>query len=617
MESNDKQETKGRKLLKLKDGKVVIARSWIKTDQYDSYKKAIRSSNHYLTREGNLSDLNTNSVLNNIGMPRIHPIGPFNNKENFKPMMFSIENLAWGVSDLQSLPLCEIGPNKGRIMWFPPYDIGLDENINASWERTDFIARGEPVYTYNNSERTLNFQFKLIVDYPSNLRSNIDSNRNDADTFFAGSDEPSKTQARPLSQEDINKLDVKKEEISKSLEQPETNIELEKYTGPGKSESDSIKFYFDHSDKESQDTFDSSYNGIPSLDLNKNIENDASDLVTFLNNSSDAKNYDLKLEGHTSKVGSDDFNNKLAKSRINAVKKFLEERGDTFKEYSKTKQDDSNINTIIESNLGKGGDELKENKNTENQIKERFVKVWLEINPNVDPEELNQTEKKLLIDKLDNIEKQLNEQRAGNFIGGECLYFKELKENDPFVFNSYKQKIDYFHPGFHSQTPEDFNKRLTFLHQCTRQGKPFTTSSNGKDEDLPKNSVFGRMPVCVLRIGDFFNCRIIINNIGFSYDPLIWDLNPEGSGVQPMLCNVNINCNIIGGASLKEPITQLQNAISSKFYANHQENSFELAEWRIDKELETNPTSTRDTLISELIERGTIKRTTDNRFIAI
>jgi hypothetical protein len=62
---------------------------------------------------------------------------------------------------------------------------------------------------------------------------------------------------------------------------------------------------------------------------------------------------------------------------------------------------------------------------------------------------------------------------------------------------------------------------------------------------------------------------MVINNIGFSYDPLLWDLNPEGSGVQPMICSVNVNCNIIGGSSLKEPVTQLQNAISSKFYANH------------------------------------------------
>lgn len=267
------------------------------------------------------------------------------------------------------------------------------------------------------------------------------------------------------------------------------------------------------------------------------------------------------MEGHTSPVGGPELNKSLSSSRIEKVIEFLgkypKELNGKGEPYDKRP-------------LGKGGDESKDKKNEPSQQKTRFVKVWIEPDydnhPDNKPETLDPKEKENAIKELDNIEKELNEQRAGGFIGGECLYFKELKENDPFIFNSYKQKIDYFHPGFHSQTPEDFNKRLTFLHQCTRQGKPFPAG-----KDAPSNSVFGRMPICVLRIGDFFNCRIIINNIGFSYDPLLWDLNPEGSGIQPMLCNVNINCNIIGGASLAEPITQLQNAISSKFYANHQE----------------------------------------------
>ena len=31
---------------------------------------------------------------------------------------------------------------------------------------------------------------------------------------------------------------------------------------------------------------------------------------------------------------------------------------------------------------------------------------------------------------------------------------------------------------FHSMTPEGFNSRLTFLHQCTRQGSTLTRSDN-------------------------------------------------------------------------------------------------------------------------------------------
>ncbi|MCH7525039.1 MAG: hypothetical protein IIC74_08525, partial [Bacteroidetes bacterium] len=79
--TDGKVHAKGRNLQKtieLEDGstKNVYCRSWIKTDQYDSYQKAIRTSNHYLKIDCNISktSLNTNSVLNNVGMPRIHPV---------------------------------------------------------------------------------------------------------------------------------------------------------------------------------------------------------------------------------------------------------------------------------------------------------------------------------------------------------------------------------------------------------------------------------------------------------------------------------------------------------------------------------------------------------------
>jgi hypothetical protein len=39
-------------------------------------------------------------------------------------------------------------------------------------------------------------------------------------------------------------------------------------------------------------------------------------------------------------------------------------------------------------------------------------------------------------------------------------------------------KIKYFHPGFHSTTPEGLNSRLTFLLQCTRQGPTIGQGAN-------------------------------------------------------------------------------------------------------------------------------------------
>jgi hypothetical protein len=149
----------------------------------------------------------------------------------------------------------------------------------------------------------------------------------------------------------------------------------------------------------------------------------------------------------------------------------------------------------------------------------------------------------------------------------ECDYFEKLSQDDPIVYSEIKQKIKYFQPSFHSTTPEGFNSRLNFLQQCMRQGPTKDPSKDGKSK-TPENLAFGRPPVCILRLGDFYYTRIIIDSISFSYDPLVWDLNPEGIGVQPMICTVDMSFNFIGGSSLNGPISKLQNAVSFNYYAN-------------------------------------------------
>lgn len=53
-----------------------------------------------------------------------------------------------------------------------------------------------------------------------------------------------------------------------------------------------------------------------------------------------------------------------------------------------------------------------------------------------------------------------------------------------------------------------------------------------------------------------------------TYDPLQWDLNSEGIGVQPLIANINLTFNFIGGSDLAGPIKRLQNAMSFNYYAN-------------------------------------------------
>lgn len=59
------------------------------------------------------------------------------------------------------------GPNGGRIMWFPPYNLKFSEQLHADWTPNEFIGRGEKIYSYVNSERTGNLSFTILVDHPS------------------------------------------------------------------------------------------------------------------------------------------------------------------------------------------------------------------------------------------------------------------------------------------------------------------------------------------------------------------------------------------------------------------------------------------------------------------
>ena len=93
-----------------------------------------------------------------------------------KKYMLSIENLAWRTSDLfLNLPECEKGPNGGRIMWFPPYDLKFTDSSTSNWNENDFLGRPEKVHTYKNTTRTGTLEFSIVVDHPSVL--NVITNR--------------------------------------------------------------------------------------------------------------------------------------------------------------------------------------------------------------------------------------------------------------------------------------------------------------------------------------------------------------------------------------------------------------------------------------------------------
>ena len=145
-------------------------------------------------------------------------------------------------------------------------------------------------------------------------------------------------------------------------------------------------------------------------------------------------------------------------------------------------------------------------------------------------------------------------------------FFQLLERNAPFMHHLITDKIKYFDPAYHSISPEGFNARLTFLQQCCRQGP--TVGQSDYYALTAYNLAFGRPPVCVLRLGDFYYTKIIIDSIQIQYDEATWDLNPEGIGVMPMFANISLSFAFIGGSDLAGPISRLQNAVSFNYYAN-------------------------------------------------
>ena len=161
-------------------------RVWTASHQYSKLKHRIRpfydekgtpttieelQRNYGNLRPNGSQRLGNNTVLKDNGFVRMGPEYDSSgglDKSNIQKYMFSIENLAWRDS-YSNLSEEQIGPNKGRIMWFPPYNLKFSENINVEWNSHKFIGRGEQIYTYTNTDRGGTLSFTLLIDHPSIL----------------------------------------------------------------------------------------------------------------------------------------------------------------------------------------------------------------------------------------------------------------------------------------------------------------------------------------------------------------------------------------------------------------------------------------------------------------
>jgi len=548
------------------DNSGEFARVWLKSsdgtqrEQLEkgySYQNAIRKSGLFVKdseKPGFSVDSGKSSlsVLQSNGMVKHYPYLE-ESFTTYKKYMLSLENLAWS-DNLADLPVQEIGPGdlvngrKGRIMWFAPYDLSFDETTTANWTDTQFLGRGEPLYTYNNTSRSGTFKFKILVDHPRIVNEYRGRQNNDIEKFFAGITSPSEF----LSVIQRNtKLDGgTKKELEKKL-----NSIVRQSKASLNSKTEKFSVYF----KDGSSDFDSSYNPDGLNDSYNDFTNNSGNIYDIINN----KDYKINIDlvGHQSKNGNDAsvgaaqkelYNLSLSKERSDKIKTEIE---------SKIKGEKGKINSIDKGTTAAAAS-VGANPNSDIVVKDRRVDVTITYYPKSDDSETP--------DKQEQLRELLQQDLdiVSELFINETTYFDIIAEDYPNYFDSISSKLTYFHPGFHSNTPEGLNTRLNFLQQCMRQG---SSVYNSGDNIKPDNLSFGRPPVLILRIGDFIHTKIIAKSLSINYtngSNIQWDLNPEGIGVQPMMAEVSMSIEIIGGQSLQGPINRLQNAMSYNFYAN-------------------------------------------------
>jgi hypothetical protein len=540
------------------DGNGNFCRVWTVNDRY-SYFNAIRNTGLFSHSESPGEGFSVSkgkaslSVLMDNGIPKYHP-SILDSKTTRKKFMLSLENLAWA-DNLSDLPLFEIGPGdsltgtKGRIMWFPPYELTFDENTSANWNATEFIGRSEPVYTYNNSKRSGSLSFKIIVDHPRVINCYRGQNNNLVERFFAGCVTPEdfiRALECAVPQTDIDLFETK----IWDKEFPKTSItEKEQVSGT---------VNYDE---------DINCNATTENCLAKKIPRQSdlvaltTKIVAFVKKQSNNSNPKvlITLNGYCSNEVQADFN--FTEDPTSVSKTYAEEVKDIITQALQQALDTKLYKNI--SPIQVKGNSVESTESSAYRV-DALMENDTENSKEAQPPEKGETTKEIDATAAINL--------IDNLIIDEGPYFDFIDANYPNYFKTISEKIRYFHAGFHSITPEGFNSRLTFLNQCMRQGPSIYDKQSVQDGVevgvQPQNLSFGRPPICILRIGDFFYTKVAINSLSIAYDGPKWDTNPEGIGVQPMIATVQLSIDYIGGHSLVGPINRLQNAVSFNYYAN-------------------------------------------------
>lgn len=625
------------------------------------------------------------SPTRNPGSTNIIADGPNGIGGYAKKYMFSIENLAWRTSSKQGytydeLPVCEKGPNGGRVMWFPPYDIKFTDNSNANWSETSFLGRPEPIYTYKDTRRIGTLSWKIIVDHPSVMNvlvekqlkgQNKERINSIIDSFFAGCvkydiyELAKKFNTVPTKdlytyQQILNNPNLDSDTAKQIISSVQGNATITDKNTPGTAPNkqnpelatadlsgyNNFGFYFDNDVPGPENrtavipdsTYKSNYDnytygmnqdqyvaissktfasGSTNLNVKQFFDNVVIDNFNYINTgfiedafkilSEKTGTIKLSLRAAASAPASKTYNKALSQRRANSVIEYLKttKLGEfvgktlTFTNITTVGEDEvatpktskgsfgSSVN-CTDNILDKNGKSTKDSQwySVAAMACRRVVLTDIVVTA-VPSDKPVVPDEKPTINDIPNVSTAPKPKPKPTYrteatikegisklilrrLLSECDYFDVIKQDVPMLYDSIQEKIKYFNPAFHSMTPEGLNARLTFLNQCVRPGEtiPVIGDKGQIVANDALNTSFGAPPVLVLRIGDFYNCKIIPKAVSFTYDPLVFDMNPEGIGIQPMIANVSMNFDIIGGMGLEKPVEELQNALSFNYYGN-------------------------------------------------
>jgi outer membrane protein OmpA-like peptidoglycan-associated protein len=534
------------------NGNVTEARSYSINNQMDSISKTIKPF-------GYTNDNRKNSPLFKRPIPKVVIDSPTGENNN---VMFSIENLA--INSNEVFPLDQRG-KQGKILWFAPIIESFNETISPNINTTNFLGRGEPVYTYANTERKLTMNFLMLVDHVEELVGVRNFNDFQSRLYNLSRITPNTNKKEVVNQGLANK---RKEEISKEIkEKTETTINFESENF------EDISFYFVNN----SNILDSFYESTGlNLNFEAKVQNFINKLTNYFETNKNAK-FSFDIIGYASALGNESYNQRLSERRANNLKSYIE---NLIIQTNPMLLDNVNIqiNTIAlgETQAVGTGDvfETAISIDTETAKKDRkatITNVKLqpgtevvlkeEVITNLDEDiirnltsEREDVSDSMELDSVD-ITPTLNDEYDEVFGSERSDTFSKIKE--------YK-----YQNGITMYTPYALYDRLTFLNQCTRQGR---TIENDTDFS---NAVFGKPPIIIFRLGDMYNTKAIITSLTFDFENIIpWDLNPEGFGVQKMGCRVSMTMNLIGGSTVNGPVNHILNGESRRFYAN---SSFEI-----------------------------------------